>query len=73
MAPPIVPGIPEKNSKSLIEFFSAYFDKVVSKTPAPTLMLSFLSFILLKFLPNLMIIPLYPWSLTNRLEQTPIT
>ena len=36
MAPPIVPGIQDKNSKFVIEFSNPYLDKVLSRVPAPT-------------------------------------
>ena len=72
MPPPTVPGIQDKNSNPLKLFSKAKFDKVLSKTALPAIIISsFNNEILLKFLLNLITTPLYKLSEINVFEPAP--
>ena len=72
MAPPIEPGIQDKNSKSKIELSAAYLDKVLSSVPAPTSKIFFSVLLIYENLElNFITTPLKPPSLIKVLDPAP--
>ena len=72
IAPPIDPGIQDRNSKFAMLLSFAKFDTLRSSEAAPASIVSkLINFVLEKFEPSLITAPLTPWSLISVFEPAP--